>query len=262
MFKACWCCFTLICLLWSYPAHAGPIAQRVADFPDWHTKPAVSVAQGDLIYPHWFLGEWSVTSTLVDLAAPLAPAIVTPGFDRHRPDLNQPIVFPVRFVTAAPLADRKSVIPTVRTQPIAPNVVADRAFNGLSLSRAYLGDRAVLSVQVDPAAPNRQITTLRQNRQLVAIVTGRATETPTPEEFLTTEVSQQIFRGLSQPYLNEVETTTAYRYRDADRQHPIQADQITAIYLSPQDPEYFKAGNQPVALYRYHLDFSPLEVKI
>ena len=37
------------------------------------------------------------------------------------------------------------------------------------------------------------------------------------------------------------------------------ADQITAIYLSPQDPDYFKAKGQPVALYRYQLSFSPVQ---
>lgn len=257
MFKALWCCFTLICLLWSQAANASPIAQRLADFPNWHTKPAIPTAvEGDLIYPNWFLGEWSVTSTLVDLAAPLSPTIVSPGFDSNRSSLNQPIVFPVKFVATAGLPDRKSLIPTRQTLSAMPSVVADRAFNGMSLARAYLGDRAVLSVQVDPTSPNRQITTLRGNRQLVAIVTGRTTETPTPEQFLTTEISQQVFRGLSQPYFNEVETTTAYNHTSAPQQ-PIQADQVTAIYLSPQDPQYFKAGNQPVALYRYRLEFLP-----
>jgi hypothetical protein len=43
----------------------------------------------------------------------------------------------------------------------------------------------------------------------------------------------------------------------------ITADQITAIYLSPQDPDYFKtlvsdnplSGPRPVALYRYSMEF-------
>ena len=33
----------------------------------------------------------------------------------------------------------------------------------------------------------------------------------------------------------------------------IEAEQITAIYLSPQDPDYFTAAGRPVALYRYEL---------
>jgi hypothetical protein len=35
------------------------------------------------------------------------------------------------------------------------------------------------------------------------------------------------------------------------------ADQMTAVYLSPQDPDFFKSGNQPVALYRYRLELIP-----
>ncbi len=33
---------------------------------------------------------------------------------------------------------------------------------------------------------------------------------------------------------------------------------MTAIYLSPQDPNYFKAAGNPVALYRYQLTLQPL----
>ncbi|MEW5859950.1 MAG: DUF6816 family protein, partial [Cyanobacteriota bacterium] len=39
----------------------------------------------------------------------------------------------------------------------------------------------------------------------------------------------------------------------------IEADQVTAIYLSPQDPDYFKAIDRPVALYRYRLQLLPVE---
>jgi hypothetical protein len=44
-----------------------------------------------------------------------------------------------------------------------------------------------------------------------------------------------------------------YQLKDSNN---ISAEQITAIYLSPQDPDYFKAGDRPVALYRYHLDLT------
>lgn len=248
-------------LLWSSAttAQAGPLADRVAAFPEWQGKPPVQAAVGDLIYPDWFAGNWDVGSTLVDLAAPLAPEIVSPGFESNRQYLQQPIHFLVRFGAEANQG-KQSLLPT--PQPATHSeIVADRAFNGLNIAKAYLGDRAVLAVKVDPSNPNRQITRLQGDRQLVSIVTERATETPNSEQFITTEVFQQQFRSNSQLYFNQVETTTAYQHiSTAHSDEPaIVADQITAVYLSPQDPDYFKASRlgdaRPVALYRYRLEF-------
>lgn len=97
------------------------------------------------------------------------------------------------------------------------------------------------------------MTLLRGARQLVSVVAGRMTEMSNGE-FITTEVFQQLFRGTPRPYFNEVESTTAYRQLDSTNP-AIEANQVTAVYLSPQDPDYFAAGSQPVALYRYRLEF-------
>ncbi|MBD1887774.1 DUF6816 family protein [Coleofasciculus sp. FACHB-SPT9] len=248
MRRVFWGCFLILgLLLWGGEAQAGVLADRLAQFPHWDSKPPVSAAKGDLVYPDWMEGTWNVTSTLVDLVAPLAPEIVTPGFESNRRQLNQPVNFPVRFKNQ----DAIAVSTKGKNQP----VVADRAFNGLSIGKAYLGDRAILSVKVDPNSPNRQVTLLRGDRQLVSIVTSRGTETLAPDRFIATEVSQQVFRGTPQPYFNIVETTTAYQWIHSS----IEADQVTAIYLSPQDPDYFKAVDQPVALYRYQLQLLPVE---
>ncbi len=248
------CCCLLVCwFLSSVTAEAGLLTDRLATFPAWHDKPITQPAEGDLTYPDWFTGTWTMTSTLVDLAAPLAPAIVTPGFDSNRQYLNQAIACPVRFVVS-------NALPTSRMLALLPlkglvksPVIADRAFNGFNLAKAYLGD-SVLAVNVDPHSPNRQSTLLQGGRQLISVVTARAVETPDPDRFLTTELFQQVFRGVPNPYLNQVETTTAY-HRLTSEQPAIVADQVTAIYLSPQDPQYFKAGDRPVALYRYRLKF-------
>jgi hypothetical protein len=266
----------LLCWLWSYPVDASPLAERIASFPDWQSKPLVQVAEGDLTYPKWLAGTWDVTSTLVDLAAPLAPDVVTPGFESNRQYLNQPIQFRVRFVEASlsqsmPTLGEFANRLTLKNQ--TPKVIADRAFNGFNIARAYLAsgdDNPVLSVKLDPNDPNRQITLLRGNRQLVSTITGRAIEAPESDRFITTEVFQQLFRGGAQPYLNQVETTTDYHWR-ATEAPAIVADQLTAVYLSPQDPNYFKASGssrsltsgmplealqeRPVALYRYRLEF-------
>ncbi|MCY7323387.1 MAG: hypothetical protein LH660_16665 [Phormidesmis sp. CAN_BIN36] len=243
---------SIVWLFWSAPAQAETLAERVAAFPEWQSKPTTQTAEGDLDYPAWLAGNWHVKSTLVDLVAPFAPDLVTPGFESNRDYLNQPVDFDVRFVRQK-VASRKTIataLKLLQSEPEETEVVADRAFNGLNLAKAYLGDRAVLAVKVDPSSPNRQITLLRGDRQLVSIVNARAVETPSIDQFITTEIFQQVFRGTSQPYLNQVETTTAYR-----RGTTIEANQITAVYLSPQDPNYFKSGETPVALYRYRLEF-------
>ncbi|HLO86215.1 MAG TPA: hypothetical protein VK203_14575 [Nostocaceae cyanobacterium] len=246
-------CLILGFLFFSGDAKAGELAERLAKFPQWEKITSVKPAEGDLIYPDWMAGNWKVTSTLVDLAAPLAPDIITPGFESNRRQLNQPVSFLVRFVkTKQPISGLK-IIPRIDNQ--SQIVVADRAFNSLNLLKASLGDQTGLSVKVDPQSPNRQITILG-NRQLVTLITARATENPADGRFITTEVFQQLFKGAARPYFNSVESTTAYSLLSSS--HPaITADQVTAVYLSPQDPAYFQAGSRPVALYRYRLEFFP-----
>lgn len=264
-------------LLWLFcsgTAQAGELSERLSRFPEWQGKPFIQPAKGDLIYPEWFAGDWTVTTTLVDMVAPLAPEIVTPGFEGNRQFLNQPIVFPVRFVEEEPVGIQMFLQPILN--PLNGNdatpIVSDRAFNGLSLAKAYLGDDAVLWVKVDPKNPNRQITLLKDDRRLLSTVTARDSESPSPNQFITTEIFQQEFLGLPEIYFNEVENTTAYTYypekESADRPDII-ADQVTAIYLSPQDPDYFKtfptdnlfAASRPVALYRYQMEFYKADAK-
>jgi hypothetical protein len=260
-------CLVLVLLCWSVEAQAGQLADRLAQFPNWTSKPPVTTDEGDLIYPEWMEGTWNVTSTLVEQVAPLAPDVVTPGFESNRRYLDRPVDFLVRFhtVNPSPSASLEPLI-LLKTQNVEPPqqfyktsaVVADRAFNGLNIGKAYLGDRLIQSVKVDPNTPNRQITALSTGRQLISVVTGRASETPSSDRFIATEVTNQIFRGTSQPYFNQVETTTAYQLVRSPNL-VIDADQVTAVYLSPQDADYFKALKRPVALYRYHLELLPIE---
>jgi hypothetical protein len=253
------CLFCLI-LLQTTEAKAGPLADRVANFPNWQNRPTVREAKGDLIYPDWMEGTWQVTSTLVDMVAPLAPDIVTPGFEGNRQYLNKPISFLVRFQegkenvnNAETLLEFLAQFPFFKPAKSEEKlIVADREFNGLNIGKAVMGDRSILSVKVNPENPNRQTTILPDNLELISVVTERGSEMLNPQEFIATEITQQIFNGESQIYLNEVETTTDYRLILPGEK--IEADQITAVYLSPQDPDFFVAGGRPVSLYRYGLE--------
>ncbi|NET50582.1 MAG: hypothetical protein F6K09_18195, partial [Merismopedia sp. SIO2A8] len=182
---------TMTWLSWSCIAVAGELSQRISDFPNWQHQPVLPQAEGDLAYPAWFVGTWQMTSILEDMVAPLAPDIVTPGFEGNRQFLHQPVSTSIRFVNDRAEKERFLGYPlTLKTQ-----VVSDRAYNGLNLAQAYLGDDAVSSVKVDPNNPNRQITVLKDGQQLISTVTRRATEAPTANDFLTTELFQQFFRG-------------------------------------------------------------------
>ncbi len=233
---------------------AGTLSDRLERFPDWTSRPPLKPAQGNLHYPDWFSGDWQVTSTLTALEAPLAPEIVTPGFSDQKNYLEQPVKFDVRF--GAESSPRTIGVATQGSEAGGVLIVADQAYNSRSLITAYLGDEAVEGVTVDPTDPTRQVTRLRGDRKLTSVISDRATESAS-DEFITSELFQQIFSSTSQIYINQVENTTDYRLTNIE-QPQIEADQVTAIYLSPQDPQYFKAGSRPVALYRYRLTLVPL----
>jgi hypothetical protein len=239
----------LLIIFFSYSqvAVASVLAERIEQYPNWNSKPPVQIAKGDLVYPEWINGTWNVTSTLTEQVAPLAPDLVTPGFETNQKYLNQPVNFQVRFGREYFIADKNLLLlQSINQIP----VVADRVFNGQNIAQAYLGNGSILKVKVDPSNPNQQITLLKGDRKLISTVTERASEIPDVDQFIATEVTQQLFRSPQRIYLNQAETTTSYRLIQPDL---IKAEQFTAIYLSPQDPDYFKAVNRPVAIYRYRL---------
>ncbi len=235
-------------------SQAGEITDRFTSYPNWNNKPNISQAQSDLMYPQWMEGNWIATSILREQIAPLAPEVVTPGFDKNKKYLNQPFSFKVRFKP-----QKSSNVSILSLSSLASKklpIIADRKFNGENIAKAYLGEDQVLSVKVSPDNPNRQITFLSQGNKLISTVTGRLQENPKKQEFLTTEVTQQVFQRPSSIYLNEVETTTDYQLVSDNK---VKAKQVTAIYLSPEDPQYFKAINRPVALYEYDLILEKME---
>jgi hypothetical protein len=243
----------LVVFSFTQNAIASPLIDRLQEFPQWHNKPPVQIASGDLEYPEWMSGTWNVTSTLIEQFAPLAPDIVTPGFEDNQNYLNQAIAFQVRFGQEY-YSPRGGFL--ARFSTAEPMVVADRAFNGKNIAQAYLGDANVYQVKVDPNNPNRQITLLKGERRLISTIAGRSRETPQRDRFIATEISKQLFKSPSRIYLNEVETTSDYQLLPSGN---ITANQITAIYLSSQDPDYFVAGNRPVALYHYNLNLELID---
>jgi len=231
------------------------LGDRIASFPAWMSRPTLGDTRQDLAYPDWMGGTWHVTSTLIEMLAPLAPDIITPGYEGNRSYLDRPLEFEVRFRPARPQLRGNLPFGALGSPPI----VADRPFNGENILKAYVGDRGdrtSLRVRVEPDDPNQQATILPDGRQLLAVVTARGSETVGDRDFIGSELVTQFFRTQPEIYLNGVETTTAYHWRSHDQ---ITAEQFTAVYLSPKDPDYFTADDRPVALYRYDLRLDRLD---
>ncbi len=221
------------------------LRERLQQFPHWPEVSGLRTA-GELTYPQWLAGEWLVTSVLTARVAPLAPEIVSPGFDRSQQDLDRPYRFRVRYGS-----NTTAIAPglEVRQEHQLDAIKIDRAFNIEQIANAYLGANVVESVRAFRQPEVVQITKLRNGAVLKAIVTGYRSELPTPQRFITSEVQQQIFQG-QQTTASRVETLTSYQQQDPQT---ITADQVTATYFSPQDPDFFRAAGRPITLYRYRL---------
>ena len=131
-------------------ALADSLSDRVERFPYWQRKPNVTVVnREDLLYPDWMAGTWDVTSTLLQLEAPLAPDLKSPGFEGNRRYLNQPLSFQVRF-QANPKAGGE-------WWAIAPSIV-------LTLAKPILAIRLRLRLSPMPTIPTVKLSIWREGK--------------------------------------------------------------------------------------------------
>ncbi|AIE75138.1 hypothetical protein D082_26090 [Synechocystis sp. PCC 6714] len=239
-------------LLWlggvKNPSLAESLPDRLEAYPQWSNLPSLEQRKGEIHYPPWLAGTWQVTSTLLEQSAPLAPQIVSPGFTKNSTYLQQPVQFLVKFVDQTPLPEFNWALSDLVKN--ATVIVPDRRFNAEAITQAYLGQDVNITVQVKEQPSPRLITVFPQHQRLVSTVLGHSQASPDPEEFLASELTNQQFIAGTSQYLNQVETTTAYHHVGPGK---ITASQITAVYLSPTDPDYFVARHRPIALYRYEL---------
>ena len=128
-------------------------------------------------------------------------------------------------------------------------VVGDRAFNAEGVGRALLGNQ-LLSVDDDPANPNRQIARLAGDVRLETTVVGRRTET-SGTTFWADELALQVLHGPGEPRVSRVETLSRYQLEPDGR---ISGEQWQASYPSPA----LGLAAQPTSRGHYSLELTPL----
>lgn len=168
---------TILAILLALPAAGwatGPLEERLELWPAWSLPaPLNRPGRGDLVYPGWFEGRWSVSD----------------------PDADPPLAWEARF-----RPDGRG------------GIVGERAANAAAVGRALLGE-TLLAVEQDPADPNRQLARLREGLLLESRVIGRRVETASGGDFLADELSLQVLHGPGDPRITRVETLSRYHRR-------------------------------------------------
>ena len=128
------------------PAYADSKAWMWKDLRDGNiVKAETKLAAADIFYPQWMNGLWKVESTTRFVEAPLGEELFGRGgaLQEARKDIGQPLSYQARF----------------RTAP-GGKVIADRAFNVNSISRAAMGETAVLECFLEDGNADRLKMTL------------------------------------------------------------------------------------------------------
>jgi len=88
-------------------------------------------------------------------------------------------------------------------------------------------------------------------------------EQPTLRAFVCSELMRQVTYSLSTTAGVAREAITEYQYFWTYRASPsgtqLRANLLTCAYLEPQDPNFFKAPSQPVAVYSHTVDYRRVE---
>jgi hypothetical protein len=154
------------------PPGAGPLGERVAQWPSWQLPAPLSrPGSRDLIYPAWFEGTWEVSGA---------------DIPRHRVRFRSLPEGPV-------VGDRAENALAIGRALLGDDLL------GVSDDPAN-PNRQIARLRGAGGAP----------RQLESRVIGRATEQPGPASFLADELVLQILHGPGAPRVSRVETLSRF----------------------------------------------------
>lgn len=224
-------------------------------------KPVFNVPPGELGFPAWFEGEWDCSMTFRGYEFPKLATV-------SRQDIVNDVAiagFQKLSIAHVPDVGREKTEFVARWARRGPKVVEDKAGNYAALINAVLGYQAVDDIVYDGARePNRCSIVFAQGRtrnaeRIELFANARASEAVSDTIFLTSEYSRQVTFSPSTLSTVARQAVTEYQSFWTHRLEgdTIRSNLLTAAYLEPQDPLFFKAVDQPVAVYSHDLLFRP-----
>lgn len=220
-------------------------------------KPLFNVPPGELSFPAWFEGEWDCTMRFRGYQFPQLATV-------SREEIVKDVAiagFQKLSIAHVPDVGREKTDFVARWNRRGGKVVEDRKLNLGNVIDAVLGYRAVNDVRYDGARePNRCSVVFEQGRtrnaeRIELFTNARASESVDDGLFLCSEYFRQVtfspstLSSVARQAVTEYQAFWTHR-RDGDT---IRSNLLTAAYLEPQDPLFFKAVDQPVAVYSHDL---------
>lgn len=229
-------------------------------------------ANQELYYPPFLFGSWTVTTTLREKIYPYGTAFVPAkslvvGSPRNRDEqLGNEASFQLHFFST--LADTTANQVKVNLGLGVPQakIIADRAFNAISMSRGYEQLTPVEEVDWDYRADPTRLTfrfaagplaedmrPLGQRRGEVYLTARRSELSENGSRFCAAERSRSVTLGPGVVVANDQETITEYQKIDDDT---VEAISRIAVYLTPNPNSregvlWQQVGGNAVAFFDY-----------
>lgn len=247
----------------------------------------------ELYYPPWMFGEWNVTASLFQKVYPygtdyLPSKSLLEGSPRNRQEQpgDPPIRYQVRYFSTLASTLQNQFTVNLGTGVPAAQIIQDRAFNAVSISRAYQQlapvaavdwdyrnqpgravlryDAGLLSPDLMPLGPRR--TEIFWNARVGSDETvaassssssGDATAAP-PVVFCCAERCRAVTLSSGSAVAADTETITEFRQTDDDPDHVSVISRI-ACYLTPNPNSkegvlWQQVGGKAVAFFDYAMD--------
>jgi hypothetical protein len=234
-------------------------------------------AAQELYYPSFFFGEWEVKATLREKQFPfgydfLPSRSLQEGSPRNRNEkVGETTTYLVHNFSTLPDTSRNQVTVNLGLGVPEPKVIADRAYNIISMSEAYGQMTPVETVEwdyrKDPTRLTLQFATVADDmrpigqRRAEVYLTARQTEDAYDElsgrpVFAAAERSRSITVGPGSVSANDQEVTTEYWQVDDDL---IRAISRVSVYLTPNPNSregvlWQQVQGKAVAFYDYEFE--------